>query len=341
MKKLQILIPHYKEDFSVIKPLLDSINIQQNINFDDIGVIIVNDGNEVIIDKNNFNNYNYEIQYYINEHKGVSATRNACLDKAEAEYVMFCDCDDMFSNVCGLWCIFREMSAKNSNEEIIGFDILVSVFMQESHDPKTNTITYINRGDKDKDGLDSVFVHGKAYRRQYLLDNNIRWCDKLTIHEDSYFNCLCQTLTKNIKYISTPFYLWKWRGESVCRSDEKYILKTYTNLLDSSDALVEQFILRKKLENAQYNITHMIYNTYFTMNTDEWLAAENRPYRLKTEKHFKRYYNKYSYLMNGIKPEVKMQIIKTLKTNFFNKGLIIEKFSFEDWIRYIQGLKDE
>ena len=43
-KKLQILIPQYKEDESIIKPLLDSIEVQQNVDLaNDIGVIIVND----------------------------------------------------------------------------------------------------------------------------------------------------------------------------------------------------------------------------------------------------------------------------------------------------------
>lgn len=31
--KLQILVPHYKEPTEVIKPLLDSIAIQQNVDF--------------------------------------------------------------------------------------------------------------------------------------------------------------------------------------------------------------------------------------------------------------------------------------------------------------------
>lgn len=46
MKKLEILITHYNEGFEVLKPLLDSINIQQSINFNDIGVIITNDGDD-------------------------------------------------------------------------------------------------------------------------------------------------------------------------------------------------------------------------------------------------------------------------------------------------------
>ena len=47
-KKLQILIPQYNETDEVIKPLLDSIEIQQSVDLkNDVGVIIVNDGSDV------------------------------------------------------------------------------------------------------------------------------------------------------------------------------------------------------------------------------------------------------------------------------------------------------
>ena len=45
--KLQILVPQYEETDEIVKPLLDSIALQQNIDFDEIGVIIVNEGSEV------------------------------------------------------------------------------------------------------------------------------------------------------------------------------------------------------------------------------------------------------------------------------------------------------
>ena len=338
MKKLQFLIPHYKEDWSIIKPLLDSIEIQQNINMDEIGAIIVNDGDECILDKKLFENYSYDIEYYINEHGGVSHTRNACLDKATADYVMFCDCDDMFCNVCGLWIIFREMSSKDPVSGKIGFDGLVSVFTEESRLPDTKEITYINRGDINNGGVDVTFVHGKVYRRQYLLDNNIRWNDKLTIHEDSYFNCLCQTLSTNIKYCPTPFYLWKWRDDSVCRHDPKYILKTYNNMLDSSTALILQLIQRNKTQDAQFRATSMIYDAYFTMNKEEWINQENKEYRDKTELRFKKFYNDFSYLMDAINPQIKAQIVMGIKNRFFQEGLLMESITFEDWINHIKTL---
>ena len=45
--KLQILVPQYKETEEIIRPLLDSIAIQQNVDLkSEVGVIIVNDGTD-------------------------------------------------------------------------------------------------------------------------------------------------------------------------------------------------------------------------------------------------------------------------------------------------------
>ena len=58
--KLQFLIPQYKETEDIIKSLLDSIEVQQNINLkEDIGVIIVNDGTDVHLSQEFFNRYSF------------------------------------------------------------------------------------------------------------------------------------------------------------------------------------------------------------------------------------------------------------------------------------------
>jgi len=144
---------------------------------DEIGVIICNDGSDTFLTDSFLQSYPFQIEYYKEPHRGVSGIRNACLDHATADYVMFCDADDMFCNVCGLWIIFREIN--------IGFDSLVSVFMEETRMPDTKEVVYTNHQ------MDSTFVHGKVHRRQYLVEKDIRWNNNLTIHEDSYFNILC------------------------------------------------------------------------------------------------------------------------------------------------------
>jgi glycosyltransferase involved in cell wall biosynthesis len=325
--KLQILIPQYNEDERILKPLLDSIEVQQNIDLkNDIGVIIVNDGSDTILDSKFFDRYSFSIEYHLHEHKGVSATRNACLDYATADYVMFCDADDMFYNACGLYIVFREIDNG-------GFDSLVSAFLEESRHPETKEPLYITHD------MDSTFVHGKIHRRKFLINNNIRWNDKLTIHEDSYFNCLCQKLAGELKYSPTPFYLWKWRDASVCRHDPKYILKTYNNMLDSIDALTEQLLDRNRKEDAQFHVVGIIYDAYFTMNKDEWLNQENKEYRYAVEKRFKEFWLKYKYLHDSIPQEAKTQIIMGIKNRMYAEGMVLETLTFSEWIKQVEDIK--
>ena len=338
-KKLEILIPHYKEKADEVRPLLDSIAIQQNVNFNEIGVIICHDGPESNdftfmdpgIDGGIVGDYMFPVAYPFDikqirqEHKGVSAARNACLDAATADYVMFCDADDMFAHACGLYIIFREMNGK-------GFNALKSVFIEETRNPETGEKIYINRE------MDSTFVHGKFYKRKYLKANNIRWNDNLTIHEDSYFNCLAQSMAGEVRYCTIPFYLWKWRDESVCRHDPKYIFKTYNNMLESSTALVNEFLDRGKDQEAEFYSTSMIYDAYYMMNKKEWLDQENQEYRDNTEKRFKKYYLDFQDLFEKIQPEVKNQIVVGMKNRFFQEGMFLEEVTFKDWIEHIKSL---
>ena len=288
--KLQLLIPQYTETEDEIRPLLSSLAIQQGIDLNEVGAIICNDGSDVHLSEEFLNSFPFKIEYYLCPHRGVSATRNACLDHATADYVMFCDADDMFSLNCGLWIMFREME--------IGFDSMTSAFLEELVlDGHRDYITH---------DVDSTFVHGKIHRREYLIEKDIRWNESLTIHEDSYFNILCQNLSENVKYCPTPFYLWKWRDNSVCRHDPKYILKTYKNMLDSNSALITEFIQRGKQDKAMIFCCSMILDAYYTMNKPEWINQENKQYRDSTEKYFSQYYLKWKKLWDDMPAQDKI-----------------------------------
>ena len=335
--KLQFLIPQYNEPDEVVKPLLDSIAIQQNVDFSEIGAIICNDGSDVFLSDELLNSYPFKIEYHKEPHRGVSATRNACLDYATADYVMFCDADDMLHNACGLWILFKEMN--------VGFDSLVSCFVEETRcgmdvpaNPqagqpamKKGDVMYINHD------MDSTFVHGKVHRRQYLIEKGIRFNDNLTIHEDSYFNILAQNLSENVKYCPTPFYLWRWRDASVCRHDPKYILKTYRNMLDSNDALVDEFIRRGRQDKAAFYCGFIVFDAYYTMNKPEWVNQENREYRDITERRFSEYYAKHRGLWDSIPTPEKMQISNGVRTRSVSEGMLMESITIEEWLKRMEA----
>ena len=343
--KLQILVPHFKEDADTLKPLLDSIAIQQSVDFNDVGVIICHDGPEYYENKDNpvavagfeiaetpidancsdFKTYYpFKIEQIWKKHEGVSAARNAALDHATADYVMFCDADDMFYSVCGLYILFREMD--------IGFDTLTSQFIEESRMPETKEVVYINHD------MDSTFVHGKVHRRGYLMDKNIRFNPKLTIHEDSYFNILAQNLTDKAKYSPTPFYLWKWRDDSVCRHDKDYILKTYNNMLDSNDALVDEFDRRGVVDKAAFYTGFMIFDAYYTMNKKEWIDHTHKGYRDAVEKRFSRYFEKHREKWNKLTEQEKMIISNGVRQRSVNEGMPMESITIDDWLKHVQTI---
>jgi len=323
--KLQILVPQYEETDEVIKPLLDSIAIQQNIDFREIGVIIVNDGSDIHLSKEFLESYPYHIDYHLNDHLGVSATRQAALDYATADYVMFCDADDMFCNVCGLYLIFREIN--------LGvFDSLTSIFMEESRNPITKEVVYLNRE------MDQTFVHGKVHRRRYLIEKGIKWNPDLTIHEDSFFNIQCANLSQNVKYCPFPFYLWKWRDDSVCRHDPKYILRTYRNMIDSNSALIAEFKRKGHPDKAAFYTVFMIFDAYYTMNKPEWIDMENQEYRNATEAHFANYYRTHKSTWESFPYQEKVNISQGIRGRSVQEGMRLESMTVEEWLKHIETL---
>lgn len=326
--KLQILVPQYEETDEIVKPLLDSIAIQQNIDFNDIGVIIVNDGSDVHLSDDFLQSYPFKVEYYLNEHLGVSATRQAAFDKSTADYVMFCDADDMFCNVCGLWIVFREMNMGV-------FDSLTSVFTEETRNPLTGEVMYMNRE------MDSTFVHGKIHRRRYLIEKGIKWNPDLTIHEDSFFNIQCASLSQNVKYCPLPFYLWKWRDDSVCRHDNKYILKTYRNMIDSNSALIAEFRHKGRPDLSAFYMVFMIFDAYYTMNKPEWIDMENQEYRNATEKHFAEYYKTHKKTWETFPYQEKMNISQGIRGRSVQEGMRMEAMTVDEWLKHIENLIEE
>ena len=241
---------------------------------------------------------------------------------------MFCDADDCFCNSLGLYIVFREMGING------GFDTLVSSFIEETRNPQTKEVLYVPHE------VDSTFVHGKVHRRKYLINNNIRWNPNLTVHEDHFFHALTQRLLADSnrgRYCPTPFYLWKWRDESVCRHDPLYLNKTYTNMLDSNSALVREFLDRGREKDAVFYVTAMIYDSYYSINCDRWWEGDGRDYLPKTMERMKEYWKDFKHLFNKTSKGEQLQIASGIRQRFFNEGLLHEKITFDEWISKLEN----
>ncbi len=323
--RLQLLITQYKETEDIIEPMLTSIETQQGVDLKkDIEVIIGNDGSDVKLSRSFLDSFSYPIRYNDYGHEGLPGCRKNLFNDSTAEYVMFCDADDMFINNLAFNIIFQYIEK--------GFDAFVCDFIEETVDRKTGKSRFVPHK------KDQVFVHGKIYRRQYLLDNGIVWHPDIRCHEDSCFNILAQSLAEDFQYCPIPLYLWKWRAQTICRGDALYVPKTYVHMIESNERLIEDFLNRGRVEDAKKHAVILTYGTYYMLNKPIWRDPMNVKYRYLTEKRFQEYYRTHKELIRSINPRVEQNIIRGTKTRVLGEGVLLESFTFDAWIRHIEGL---
>lgn len=253
-KRLQILIPHYKLPQEEMTNLLDMIYVQRGINFDDIGVIIANDGDLAVIDEEFLNHYRqkFDIEYHILPHAGVSATRNRLLDLSTADFIMFCDDDDTFLSNRSLK-IYLECIENHKTANIFR--------ARYKYETKYGNETILN--DAGETEMYSN-LHGIMIRREFLIKNNIRFYEHINVHEDSVFNILMGTYIHYEKQeeiiINSQTYIYCHNDNSICKynSDDKFnfVVRTTDVLINSRYELFKDLISRSQFNLLQTNIVN-------------------------------------------------------------------------------------
>lgn len=339
MKWLSILVPYYNEGEEVAKNLLDSIAIQQNIDFDEIEVIICKDGPDgPELSKEFLDKYPYDIQYHQEPKGGVSRMRNAALDYSQGEYVTWADIDDMYWHCLALWFVKQQTKApmqvmvNNVPTTVTGFDAFYAVFLEEGRDPQTGETTFIDR----TQGFQ--FVHSKFFLKSFLTRNNIRFGDDLVIHEDNVLNLKVSACTNKIMWCTKPFYLWKWRDNSVCRRSPNYIKETYPDLIKSSDHSLGWLTDKSKFDKAREVVVSITMDAYYTFCHPSWKDIKTKEYREKAEKCFAEYFKKWKYLWDEAPDQLKMQVSNGIRQRMVAEGMEMETETLDQFLKRMEEL---
>lgn len=322
---LDLIVTHYKEPWQTGKKLFETIALQRAIDFGEVGVILVNDGEENELPAECFEDYPYEVHQISIPHGGVSKARNAGLDYSTADYVMFCDFDDCFSSVFGLHLIFSGIAEGK-------WDLLRATFTEETKD-KDGVLHLVSHDD------DTVFVHGKIMRRQFLLDKGIRFHDKLTIHEDGYFNTLVYILSKDSQQkIQTPIYLWAWNQNSVVRKDrdDDYVLSTYDHLMKQRIALTNEFVERDMSDELLMTVIKTVCDAYYDFQQHSWRLPKNKARKERAERWFCSYLKRYAkYYATANIMQIGEVAALSRARNVMQKTMMMESETMKEWLEHI------
>lgn len=330
-KRLQFLVPQYKETEEVISFLLDSIECQVCVDKKDIGVIICSDGGNYILDKKFLNKYSYDIDYVICKHRGVSATRNSAFLLSDADYVMYCDSDDGFCNTFAIKIIFENIDI--CEKEGKPFDLMSTKFYSEkqAEGDKPWSLSIVDHN--------NIYIHSRVYRRDFLVNYNLYFNEKIWANEDSFFNISTNFVSKNTKVLNIPIYCWRGNPESVTH-DPKYIIKTLHQLIYSNDSVVETMILlnkdKKDIAKSTFDI---ICKVYLDMNKPEWHKPENAEYKDITLKTLKWYINKRGTLCSCLTDEEKRIALQGARNTEHYKN--IESITFNDFIKGVMAYESK
>lgn len=326
-RKLDIIIPHYKESWQVCHYLFDSLAMQRGINFNAFRCVVVNDGDDTSLDDIEFSRYPYETVYVKKPHGGISDTRNYGLDYSDAEYVMFCDCDDGFLNNYGLYMVFTAI--------VDGFDLLNPNFAEETMTDKEHAMVLI--GHKD----DLTFMHGKVYRRQFLVDHNLRFDPEMTIHEDGYFNLLVHATIEaengKTKRVETPYYLWCWNCGSTVRKDkEDFVLRTYFNVMQTRIGLCKQLKERGYEDAYASSVGMTVLNSYYDFQKPAWNSQKNEKHRRAAEKEFRKFWVLFKKDFLDLTNKQIAEMAKAARQTATNNGMLMEKTDLKTFLKHIE-----
>lgn len=173
MGKISVIIPLYK-GHDTLGSTLYSVAMQSIINETEIVVVNDFDGIDYSDILAKFDDLNI---VYVQREKngGCAASRNTGIKNAKNSFITFLDSDDNFVSPLSLEIMYNRIVAEKA-------DVLVSVFESEMRFKNGVAIKQMKNA--------VTWCHGKVYRKQYLLDNNIFFDERLRINEDCLFHQL-------------------------------------------------------------------------------------------------------------------------------------------------------
>lgn len=321
MHKLDILITQYNETDDIIKPLLDSVAKQYPASvLDHVHVIIMNDGSDTLLSDTLLSSYKFNLSYIKETHSGISGTRNKLLDVSDGDYIMYCDADDMFYRHDALKMIFE-------NIERYDFDYMKSAFFEEKINPETGLVdTYFHPNSV-------VFIHGKVYKRSMLIDKQIRWKEHLKDHEDRYFNVLVNALCDKPIIENRPFYLWKFRSNSIVRSQKNFFFSTFSQFLQTESALLHQYLKRGFNDFIVLELCHALIRTYYTTHSYNWIYDSDDIKKSAVDKQIKYLYRKFKKFFDNRPLDLEKNLLLNIKTELSNTLVLDDNAeTFYEWL---------
>lgn len=313
MPKLDLIVTHYNEPWETGEKFYDMLCLQRGINHSDVRIIIVQDGPEGALPwEEHLAPYPYKFKIKTIPHGGVSRARNAGLEMSDAEWVMFCDFDDTFSTIHSMRKFFENMDD--------GSDLVFSHVCGEEGSGNAYCLEHYEDND--------VFIHGKIFRREFLMQNELLFEPDVTFSEDTLFCKVVDMVLNKARKREIPEILFThcWYEGSVCR-DFEHNFSNAIGIFRSRKALCREYYKHGCFKNFQGIIIKTVFDYYYAITSGgypnpEWFMED-----------FWQFWQEYRDRFISAERELVMYEHDLSFHEAVHKGFVsIPPISFWDWI---------
>ena len=185
------------------------------------------------------------------QNRGVSAARNAALDAAQGEYVIFCDADDwvepqMYARLYAMACehkadvsfcrVFKDYAGRTDNVPL-GFDTGTRFDRQAI---RSALIPAMLSKETDSDELPlSGYTPRNLFRRGLIKPHRFR--EDIRYAEDLLFIIACMLDAEAAVAVDEAYYHYRFHGGSVTKRYSPYVPQSYDLSNDAMAALLAAY----------------------------------------------------------------------------------------------------
>lgn len=285
--KLSVVVPVYKTKEQLLRKCLDSLVTNNR----KIEVILVDDGTPdnggTICDKY-ANKYENIVAYHQNN-QGVSIARNQGISMSNGKYIFFADADDI-SNIE----IYDEVAALMDEDEL---DVCVFKYRRDTafchikkpslniidlNENKKNLLYAIASQNEPMEGYCFGAPWGKAFRKGFLIENNIRFFDDLRKMQDRVFMLYCIQANPKIATVDLEGYCYIKNENSIVNKYNPQMGDYLLNVareIQKFNGMYEQF--SDVQENTIISKLILEYLSIVTLHKDNPNSIKDRAQNLK------------------------------------------------------------
>lgn len=339
---ISIIIPIYNKEFYLEKCL----NSLKGQTYKNIEVLMIDDGS-VDCSKDICKKYEQDdkrFSYFYQKNSGVSIARNLGIEMSKGQWIMFVDPDDYVENSL-VETLYNEIDEVT---DIVGCccmanyngNLILNEFFESDYvfsNNKTDIVELIMElMDEQYKATSKRFTAigvpwAKLYRKEMLVENNLKFDKELKRMQDNIFNMHAFDKSRKFIYINKPLYIYSC--DNIASINKKYdpesivyfnkIVKMRREYLVKND-LMQSPNIKQAFNMESYKLLEIMISKYF-------LNKNNKCYLSDKVKKIEFYIDKNGYdkILESItlkKVKSKKQAIKII---FLKRSIYLYAILFE------------